>query len=88
MSNEPEFVLVPREPDDAMIAAGRAHAAPATQNVGSIYRAMLAARPAAPSPDPKAFYNGELTCRQEEIRAAAREAEQERDVDADPQSDG
>lgn len=44
-----EWVTVPREPTEAMVAAGRSYAVPSTQAIIPIYTAMLSASPVPPS---------------------------------------
>lgn len=43
-----EWVTVPREPTEAMVAAGRSYAVPSTQAIIPIYTAMLSACPPSP----------------------------------------
>lgn len=40
-----DWVMVPREPTEEMVAAGRRYAVPATQAIIPIYTAMLSASP-------------------------------------------
>ena len=48
------FVVVPVEPTEAMLKAGRNHAVPSTQNIGAIYTAMLSAATTGESNPPQA----------------------------------